>query len=255
MEQPWAAPAWHHGGRFAWENKAMAYISRGQHRRGRGHSPLFAPFLMFLAIGGLAAVYVVYALWPRWPGAPVSLTAPALPIVIGGEMFNIEPAAIRQAVQRKSGTQERIDLAYLWPSLTPAELAAKDDMTPADPNERIFLTITNARDEMAASELIKTIYPRYFAPPGVAPAEGLTMRPFRDGTPYQGEDLISADSAPDDFTARCTRTGVGNTGMCLLERRIGHANVTVRFPRDWLADWKKVLYGIDSVLKRLHPAA
>jgi hypothetical protein len=27
----------------------------------------------------------------------------------------------------------------------------------------------------------------------------------------------------------------------------------VRFPRDWLTDWKKVLYGIDSVLKRLHP--
>ena len=71
------------------------------------------------------------------------------------------------------------------------------------------------------------------------------MRPFRDGTPYQGEDLISADSAPDDFTARCSRSGVGNTGMCLLQRRIGDADITVRFPRDWLSDWKKVLYGID----------
>jgi hypothetical protein len=236
-----------------WDNKAMAHISQGRHRRGRGHSPLFAPFLLFVVIIGLAAAYVGYALWPRWPGAPVSLEAPTLPIVIGGEMFNIEPAAIRQAVQRKPGTQERIDLAYLWPSLVPAELGAKDNMTPADPNERIFLTIANSRDEMPPGELIKTIYPRYFGQKADAIAEGLTTRPFRDGTPYQGEDLISADTAPDDFTARCSRSGIGNTGMCLLQRRIGHADITVRFPRDWLNDWKKVLYGIDRVLTRLHP--
>lgn len=230
----------------------MAHISQARHRR--GHSPLFAPFLLFLIIGGLSVAYVTYALWPRWPGAPVSLSAPALPIVVAGQMFNIEPAAIRQAVQRKPGTQERIDLAYLWPSLTPAELPAQQDViTPADPNERIFLTIANAHDEMPAAEMIKEIYPRYFGQPGTAPAEGLTMKPFRDGTPYQGEDLIVADAAPDDFTARCSRTGIGNQGMCLLQRRIGHAEITVRFPRDWLSDWKKVLYGIDRVITRLHP--
>jgi hypothetical protein len=230
----------------------MAHISQARQRR--GHSPLFAPFLLFLVIGGLAVAYVTYALWPRWPGAPVSVNAPALPIVVAGQMFNIEPAAIRQAVQRKPGTQERIDLAYLWPSLTPAELPDQQEATtPADPNERIFLTIANAHDEMPASEMIKAIYPRYLGQPGRAPAEGLTMKPFRDGTPYQGEDLIAADAAPDDFTARCSRTGIGNQGMCLLQRRIGHADVTVRFPRDWLSDWKKVLYGIDRVIARLHP--
>ena len=236
----------------------MAHISQGRHPRSRGHSPLFAPALLFLGFACLAAGYVIYALWPRWPGAPVSLQAPSLPIVVAGQMFNIEPAAIRRAVQRKPGTQERIDLAYLWPTLIPAELPVKEDpkdgnMTPADPNERIFLTIANGRDEMPAPELIKTIYPRYFGEKATAPAEGLTMTPFRDGTPYQGEDLISAESAPDDFTARCSRGGVGNIGMCLLQRRIGDADITVRFPRDWLADWKKVLYGIDRVIARLHP--
>jgi hypothetical protein len=234
----------------------MAHYPQTRRSRSRGHSPLFAPALLFLTAACLAAGYIVYALWPRWPGAPVSLETPSLPIVVAGQMFNIEPAAIRRAVQRKPGTQERIDLAYLWPTLIPAELAAKDDtqrMTPADPNERIFITIANGREEMPAPELIKTIYPRYFGLDKSAPAEGLTVRPFRDGTPYQGEDLISADSAPDDFTARCSRSGVGNSGMCLLQRRMGDADITVRFPRDLLNDWKKVLYGIDRVLTRLHP--
>jgi hypothetical protein len=228
-----------------------------QARPQRGHSPLFAPFVAFVALTGLAAAYVGYVLWPRWPGAPVSLEAPALPIVVGGQMFNIEPAAIRRAVQRKPGMQERIDLAYLWPSLLPAELPAKTEPQPdaksADPNERLFLTLANGRDAMPAAERIKTIYPRYLAASASTLQEGLTLRAFRDGTPYQSEDLIVADTAPDDFTARCSRKGIGNTGMCLLQRRIGDADITVRFPRDWLDDWKKVLYGIDRLLTQLHP--
>jgi hypothetical protein len=248
--------------RFAWENKAMAHISprvsqpaqpRAQ-RRARPHSPLRAPFLLFLGLTAIAGGYIGYVLWPNWPGAPVSLEAPALPIVVAGEMFNIEPAAIRQSVQRRPGSQQRVDLAYLWPSLTPPDPAlAADAANPADPNQRLFVTIDDGRDELSPVERVKTIYPRYFAAAATAQPDGLTLRAFRDGTPYQGEDLIYQESDADDFTARCSRSGIGNSGMCLLQRRIGHADVTVRFPRDWLADWKKVLYGIDRVIARLHP--
>ena len=74
----------------------------------------------------LAAVaYIVYVLWPRWPGAPVALDAPALPITIAGVAFNVPPAAIRMPVQRRPGAQERIDLAFMWPSLKPADTAPK----------------------------------------------------------------------------------------------------------------------------------
>src|SRR6185312_16088548 len=123
----------------------MAYASersRG-YPRARGHNPLFGPFLLFVALIMIAAAYVGYVLWPRWPGGPVSLQAPALPIVIGGTMFNVEPAAIRRAVQRKAGAQERIDLAYLWPSLAPPDGSAPDAEHPIDPNERLFVTIAD----------------------------------------------------------------------------------------------------------------
>ena len=52
---------------------------------------------------------------------------------------------------------------------------------------------------------------------------------------------------------RSSRKGVTNTGTCLLERRIGTADVTLRFPRDWLSDWKSVATGIDRLITRLHP--
>jgi hypothetical protein len=238
-----------------WENKAMAYASERSraHARRHGHNPLFAPFLLFVGLIVFAAGYVAYVLWPRWPGGPVSVEAPALPIVIGGTMFNVEPAAIRRAVQRKPGAQERIDLAYLWPSLVPPDDSAPDAEHPVDPNERLFLAIADGRDALAPAERIKTIYPRYLAGTPSSVAEGLSLRAFRDGTPYQGEDFVYADSDPD-FAARCARSGIGNSGMCLLQRRIGDADVTIRFPRDWLTDWKKVLYGLDRVIARLHPS-
>ena len=137
--------------------------TRGRRRRS-SHGPLFAPVIALAVAGVIAAGYVTYVLWPRWPTTPVSLQSPALPIVIGGTMFNIEPAAIRQPLQRKPGTQERVDLSYLWPSLTPPDPAAKtEDGKPADPNERLFLTIADGRDALNPAERIKTIYPRYLA--------------------------------------------------------------------------------------------
>ncbi len=62
--------------------------------------------------------------------------------MVGDVAFNIEPAAIRQPVQRRPGTQDRIDLAYLWPSLMPPDPARKPTVgAPVDPNERLFVTI------------------------------------------------------------------------------------------------------------------
>ncbi len=59
--------------------------------------------------------------------------------------------------------------------------------------------------------------------------------------------------APEHFLARCSRKGVNNSGVCLLERRIGNADITFRFPRDWLTDWQNVASGIDRLIARLHP--
>jgi hypothetical protein len=84
-----------------------------------------------------------------------------------------------------------------------------------------------------------------------AGSEGLAVVAFRQGTPYQGEDLIYDETAPETFLVRCTR-GTGPTpGMCLLVRRIGEADITVRCPRDWLNDWRKVATSIERLIASL----
>ena len=233
---------------------AHEHDKRRRRKKRVGASPLTAPVITFVAATLIAAGYVAYVLWPRWPEAPVARDAPSLPIVIAGTFFNIEPAAIRQSVQRRPGTQDRVDLAYLWPSLIPPDPALKPTVgQPVDPNERLFLTIQAADGTLPLLERVQTIYPRYLVPEPVAGPDGLTLRGFRDGTAYQGEELVFEQAAPEHFLARCSKKGVINSGSCLLERRIGNADITIRFPRDWLSDWKSIAAGIDKLMARLHP--
>ena len=165
-----------------------------------------------------------------------------------------KPAAIRMNVQRRPGAHERVDLSYLWPSLTPPDPAIKPTVgAPIDPNERLFVTIASGDTTLPLMERVQTIYPRYLVAEPVAGPPGLTFRGFRSDTPYQGEDLVFESSAPEHFLARCSRKGVTNSGTCLLERRIGNADVTLRFPRDWLDKWSDVASGIDRLIARLHP--
>jgi hypothetical protein len=210
--------------------------------------------MLFAAAAVMAVGYVAYVLWPRWPDAPVAVDAPSLPIVIGGVDFSIEPPAIRMAVQRRPGTQERIDLVYRWPALTPPDLSAQRGFEgPAEPHAQLFVTIRAGTVTLPIAERLRDIYPRYLVPEPMEGPAGLTVRGFRDGTPYTGEELVFESQSPEHFLARCSRRGVGNDGMCLLERRVGDADLTFRFPRDWLADWRGVAKGIDKLLARLHP--
>jgi hypothetical protein len=116
------------------------------------------------------------------------------------------------------------------------------------PIDRIFLSISAHHDTLAPDTRMRTIYPRYLEQT-TSEQDGLTMRAFRDGTPYSHEDLFFA-SKPI-LNARCTRDAA-TPGMCLSERRIDGADLTFRFPRSWLAQWRDVAHAMDRLTLQLH---
>ena len=217
---------------------------------------LMLPLAVLITSTVLGIAFVTYLLWPRWPSPPLALDAPALPITIGTTLFNVPPAAIRVAVQRRPGAQQRIDLAFLWPSLLPdpANKQANSLASVSSPLDRIFVTIANADGSLAPEERVKVIYPRYLGKTPSTGPEGLLVLGFRTETPYQGEDLLYAKEAPERFVVRCTRTQGLVLGTCLRERRVGTADVTLRFLRDWLDQWREVASGTERLLASLRPA-
>jgi hypothetical protein len=201
-----------------------------------------------------AAAFTALVLWPRWP-AQIAPDAPSVPITVGGVLFSVPPAAVRVPMQRAPGTQARLDLAFLWPSLTPPGPPPRLSIADAPPPiDRLFVTIVAQQVALSPAERVKTIYPRYLADTQYDGPDGLKIISFREGTPYQGEDIYFDAATQGGFLVRCNRPGkTGTPGMCLSERRIGDADITVRFPSDWLADWRNVAAGIERLVTSLKP--
>src|SRR5437763_15730470 len=230
-------------------------FSMAQHRLRGSRAPSSShmiPVIVGCALGMGAIVLVTFLLWPTW--GPDGSSSPArLPVSIGATLFNVPTMAIRMKIQRHSGPQERVDLAFNFASLEPPELpkhVSADTMEETiQPIDRIFLSITAHHDSLAPDSRVRTIYPRYLEQASVPGQDGLTKRAFRDGTPYSNEDLLFAN-APK-LNARCTRDGA-TPGMCLSERRIDGADLTFRFPRSWLAQWREVANAMERLTAQLH---
>jgi hypothetical protein len=226
---------------------------------------------LLLALAALAIVmagaitFVSYVLWPTWPKSAVPLGAPAVPVTVAGVLFNVPAAAIRVAVQRQPGAHERIDLMFLWPSLAPPAADGKisanasasdgnDTVTLPHTDDRLFVTIAGLGAVLAPAVRLRTIYPRYIEAQAMAGPDGLAIVPFRTGTPYEGEDLIYFADRPEQFFALCSRPLRSLPGTCIQERSLGAAEVTLRFSRHWLQDWRTTAAGFDRLLEQLHAA-
>jgi hypothetical protein len=206
-----------------------------------------------LTLGCLAFLCVALLLWPRWPEVATATDAPPLPIVIAGVVFNVAPGAMRVPLQRHAGPQERVDLVYLWPDLAAPDPKTTSALNRSTTDDRIFVTIAGGDEKLPMSDRLKLIYPRYVEAWPIAGPDGLTVFAFRDDSPYRGEDLVLYRAAPEHFLARCSRDGGGPApGTCLTERRVGEAEVTLRFPRSWIVDWRNVRSGIDRLMAQLH---
>jgi hypothetical protein len=224
------------------------YIARGSRKRRRSH---MVPIMLGCALTAGAIVLIAYLLWPTW-GAGASSSPARLPVSIGATVFNVPTAAIRMKIQRHSGPQERVDLSFTFPSLEPPDapkhISADTVEETMQPIDRIFLSIAAHHDTLAPDTRVRTIYPRYLEQASTPVQDGLTMRAFRDGTPYSNEDLFFANSP--NLNARCTRDAA-TPGMCLSERRIDAADLTFRFPRSWLAQWRGVANAMDRLTAQL----
>src|SRR5262249_36771049 len=97
-------------------------------RRRREQGVMTLPLLAGGFVIAAATGFILHVLWPGWQGAPPAASMPALPITVAGVSFNVPPGAIRVATQRQPGAHDRIDLAFLWPSLQPPEAAPLSDM-------------------------------------------------------------------------------------------------------------------------------
>jgi hypothetical protein len=225
------------------------YFARASRRNPRAH---LLPIVIAATLSASAVALVAYLLWPTWSTDPAH-GPERIPVSVGGTLFNVPSAAIRRKIQRHSGPQERVDLAFTFPSLEPPEaprhVSADTAEEQPQPIDRIFVSIAAHRDTLAPDMRVRTIYPRYLDQVFTTGEGGLTMRAFREGSPYSGEDLFT--SGNPILSARCSRDAA-TPGMCLTERRIEGADLTFRFPRSWLSQWRDVADAMERLTAQMY---
>ena len=148
---------------------AQAY-SRDGGRKSRSLRLTLALFAIAIAA---AAIFVSYILWPTWPEKPVPLDAPSIPVTVAGVLFDVPPAAVRVPMQRRPGAHERIDLMFLWPSLTPPHgdddiakpvVTGDNEVLPVPTSDkRLFVSIAPLGSLLSPDARLRTIYPRYIS--------------------------------------------------------------------------------------------
>ncbi|WP_456837767.1 hypothetical protein [Bradyrhizobium sp. USDA 4486] len=221
---------------------------RSPRTRPRAH---VVPIMLGGTAAACAVALVAYLLWPTW-GTGGANAPDKLPVSVGGTLFNLPAAAIRMKIQRHTGPQERIDLDFLYPSLeppgAPKHVTADTVDVALQSIDRIFLSIAAHHEALSPEQRTSTIYPRYLDQAATQPEDGLTIRMFRAETPYGSEELYTAASPA--LTARCTRDAA-TPGMCLSERRVGGADLTFRFPRSWLSQWREVAEAMEKLTAQL----
>ena len=161
-------------------------------------------------------------------------------------------------VQRRPGAQERIDLAFLWPSLTPPDPAhqAAAVGAPVDPNERLFVTIAAGDGTLPLIERVQTIYPRYLAAEPVAGPDGLTLQRLSRRHALSGRGPGLRVRRRPSISCRAARARAASTPACACTSG-GSATPTSRcaFRATGSSDWRSVADGIDRLIARLQPDA
>ena len=181
----------------------------------RAHAVVALDFAVLFAGACLAAFALigvaVGALWiTRAPPDPGGPAAAAWPGEAAGTSFSVA-----------------------WPALA-------GHLSAGEPAEPVFVSIRRADPALAPADRPAVLYGRFVSVEASAGAGGLIRRRFRDGSPFEGEDLFVAPPDGRAFWARCPTPAraAGAPGRCLTEMRLGDADVQIRFSPALLPRWE-----------------
>lgn len=176
-------------------------------------------------------------------------------VIVGDTTLSYPAAYARPRLNRDIARLDRLDLAATFPDFTPAG-EARDLLTEADLADRaarvVFIALTPDDKSLDPAERPATLYAPFLEPMGFAKANGLVMRRFQPGTPYEGEDLYMTPPEGHAFWARCPRAAQsGPQEPCFTEFRWSGLNVALRFSPTLLGDWERLGEAAKTFVKSL----
>lgn len=199
-----------------------------------------------LAIGANAAWLLHDAREPSQPDGEVRVD-------LNGSVIWLPRALMRDPAQQGGGRMVRVDLAVSRGDFAPipvSRLAQADEVVGGILN----MSIAHAGQNPAPAEQLQQLYARFLRPETQLGPAGLTRREFRPGTPYE-DKLLFIGAGPLGtnqsrlFIALCP-LHAADIEPCIARLRQETLDITLRFSKEALADWRQAGSGALALLGR-----
>lgn len=237
-----------------------------------GETPLLSPRFLLISvvvIALLALASLAINIYGRLYGAQLALAGHSdsldvYKIAIGRDLVHLTANTIRFEPQRRDGAAESVDLQLHWPSMegySRARRLAFDDVAQVQP--LIFLQISQSTMSRDMSGRVEPIYRHLLTGPQEAGPAGLELHHFKPGIGFEGEVLLTGETADGDaYAVRClipSEDKLASSSDCQRDIHVGEdLSVLYRFSSRLLPDWKQIDASVRGYVAQradaLHPA-
>jgi hypothetical protein len=195
---------------------------------------VFGALLLCVVGGGLA--------WGLWRVKQEPPARPPTEIRVGAERL-VVPSELKGP--RLGGTREvgLTRLRLTWPELSAPRAGDRAD---------VHITIGPA-DAQTDPRAQFQVLARFLSPGAWSNPGGLVARGFKKGSPFEADELFMSPPDGADFFARCT-ADVGPSRIdegCRTVIKHGPFDITLRFPREALTEWRALSQGAVRLVESL----
>jgi hypothetical protein len=220
------------------------------------HSGWLIPLAFLAVILVLSALFLLYDLRPA-PGPRAGRTADEAPVAltVGNLELTVPANYLDSRAARQGGEQDALTLSALLPDMRGYSSGEARLFTGNPPDSPVVhLQFKGGERDLDAPERLARVYRPYLATPaGQQGAFGLLAYGFRADSAYGRRDLFAGNAAGRQLLFLCERADPDlPSPNCLVTGHTIASNVSFswRFKRAYLARWRELATGVDSMLTR-----
>lgn len=176
---------------------------------------------------------------------------------IGEAHFSFDPAYARDEFTAVGGFTDRLAFVAVFPDFSSpgrVEKPSPGKSRATLAKSKVLITVALKDDGMDPADRPTKLYARFLRGEAFAGPNGLVMRHFENGSPYDIEELYIAPPDGKEFFARCPRnkseSGVVSE-LCLSIFRVDGLDVELRYAPDLLEHWGALNEGARGFLARI----
>lgn len=209
-------------------------------------------FVIGLALVALLALGAgLFALGPGGDNPDGATTA-----MIGVAKFAYPIAFARDDVTAAGGAVDRLAFIARYPKFSPPLAAAKrKTLAPRSDQNFVQIVVSAADDTLDPKDRPMRLYARFLESEASVGPEGLVMRRFEQGSPYDLEQLYIAPPDGRAFFARCPNSAIAAEApaqdFCFFVFRENDLDVELRFAPALLEHWEALTEGAHAFLARI----